>query len=153
MTVIKRGTARMDSGRSDDPLGPYTAELISDTGGLSQFGAFIETLPPGSASSFNHWHLTEDEMVLMLSGSVTLIEDGVETTLEPGDSATWTAGAAVGLNLRNDSDSDARYLVIGTRAAGDRVTYPTQNRVLIYDRTTDTRRYETLDGRPSTKPG
>ncbi|GGX50704.1 cupin [Tateyamaria omphalii] len=153
MTVIKRGTARTESGKADDRLGPYKAERISDTGDLSQFGAFIETLPPGSASSFNHWHEAVDEMILVLSGTVTLVEDGIETVLEPGDAATWAAGVPIGHNLRNDSDSDARYLVIGTRAPSDRVTYPTRNRVLIFDRTTDDRRYETLDGRPSTKPG
>lgn len=152
MTVIKRGTARTESGKADDPLGPYKAERISDKGGLSQFGAFIETLPPGSASSFNHWHEAVDEMILVLSGTVTLVEDGIETVLEPGDAATWAAGVPIGHNLRNDGDSDARYLVIGTRAPSDRVTYPTRNRVLIYDRITDTRRYETLDGSPSTKP-
>lgn len=152
MTVIKRGSAQIDTGTDDNPLGPYTAEMISDTGGLSQFGALIETLPPGSASSFNHWHEAEDEMILILSGTVTLIEDGMETTLEPGDAATWAAGMPVGHNLRNDSQSDARYLAIGTRAQSDRVTYPTKDRVLIRDQTTDTPRYETLDGRPSTRP-
>ncbi|WP_299698933.1 cupin domain-containing protein [uncultured Tateyamaria sp.] len=153
MTVIKRGTARTDSGKANGPLGPYTAELISDTGGLTQFGAFIETLPPGSSSSYNHWHATEDEMILMLSGTVTLIEDDTETTLTEGDAATWTAGTPVGHNLRNDSRADARYVVIGTRAPQDRVTYPTLDRVLINDRTSNSRRYETLDGKPSTKPG
>lgn len=29
-------------------IGPYRYQLISDPGGLSQFGAFIEELPPGS---------------------------------------------------------------------------------------------------------
>ncbi|WP_299615185.1 cupin domain-containing protein [uncultured Tateyamaria sp.] len=152
MTVIKRGTARMDKGGAGATLGPYTAELLSDTGGLTQFGAFVETLPPGSASSHNHWHTTEDEMILMLSGTLTLIEDGTETTLVAGDAATWAAGTPVGHNLRNDSDADARYVLIGTRVAQDRVTYPTLDRVLIYDRANDIRRYETLDGQPSTKP-
>ena len=44
-------------------LGPYAYQLLSDPGGLTQYGAFIEILPPGSRSSFRHWHETEDEMV------------------------------------------------------------------------------------------
>lgn len=152
MTAIKTGTAKLETGGQNSTLGPYSAALISDTGGPTQFGAFIETLPPGSASSHNHWHATEDEMILMLSGSVTLIEGGTETILSEGDAATWAAGTPAGHNLRNDSDSDARYLVIGTRAAHDRVTYPTLDRVLIHDRTIGSRRYETLDGKPGTKP-
>ncbi len=42
------------------PCGPYRALLVSDTSGLTQFGAFIEILPPGSASSIKHWHAHED---------------------------------------------------------------------------------------------
>ncbi len=42
---------------SDNPvIGPSRALLLSDTGGLTQFGAFIEILPPGSRSSIKHWH-------------------------------------------------------------------------------------------------
>ncbi len=56
MTVIKKGTAKADTGGQNHPLGPYRAELISDSAGLTQFGAFIEELPPGSSSSYSHWH-------------------------------------------------------------------------------------------------
>ena len=152
MTVIKRGDARIKTGAEDDPLGAFTAELISDTGGLTQFDAFIETLPPGSASSYSHWHNATDEMVLMLSGRVTLTENGAETFLEPGDAAVWPAGTPVAHSLRNTGQEDARYLVIGTLTAADRVTYPDLDRVMIYDRDADTRRYETLDGKPATPP-
>ncbi|WP_299730166.1 cupin domain-containing protein [uncultured Tateyamaria sp.] len=152
MTVIKAGTARIEAAGEGDSLGPYRAELISDSAGLSQFGAFVEELPPGSRSSHTHWHETEDEMVLILSGSITLIEGDVETELHPGDAACWRAGDPVGHSMHNRSNAPARYMVIGTRAPADRVTYPKLHRVLIYDRTTDTRIYETLDGQPATKP-
>ena len=39
-----------------NPCGPCRAILLSDTGRLTQFGAFIEILPPGSRSSLPHWH-------------------------------------------------------------------------------------------------
>lgn len=153
MTVIKAASAHSETAGDDHPLGPYTASLISDTAGLTQFGAFIEELPPGSRSSHSHWHSTEDEMVLILSGSITLIEDGVETRLHPGDAACWKAGDAVAHSMHNDTDAPVRYVVIGTRAPADRVTYPDHDRVLIFDRSTGKRTYETLDGTPSTKPG
>lgn len=152
MTVIKAGQAKIETGSEGDSLGPYRAELISDTAGLTQFGAFVEELPPGSRSSHSHWHATEDEMVLILSGEVTLIEGTSQTTLSPGDAACWRAGDPVGHSLHNRSDEPVRYVVIGTRAPKDRVTYPTHNRVLIYDRKSDTRVYQTLDGQPATKP-
>ena len=152
MTVIKAGAARTETGGQDSTLGPYRAELISDTAQLTQFGAFIEELPPGSRSSHSHWHTTEDEMVLILAGSATLVENGVETVLHPGDAACWRAGDPTAHNMENRTNAPVRYVVIGTRAASDRVTYPDLDRVLIFERSTDTRRYETLDGKPASKP-
>jgi oxalate decarboxylase/phosphoglucose isomerase-like protein (cupin superfamily) len=40
-----------------------------------QFGAFVEILQPGSRSSLRHWHSAEDEMVYVLEGRVTLVEE------------------------------------------------------------------------------
>lgn len=54
--------------------------------------------------------------------------------------------------MHNRTDAPLRYVVIGTRAPADRITYPGQDRVLIFDRTTQTRVYETLAGQPATKP-
>lgn len=152
MPVIKAGTAKTKTGGADTSLGPYSAKLISDTGGLTQFGAFIEELPPGSHSSHAHWHRTEDEMVLMLTGTLTLTENGTETELHPGDAACWRAGDPVAHCMENRSDAPARYVVIGTRATRDTVTYPNHDRMLIHDRTADTRTYQTLDGQPAGKP-
>lgn len=132
-----------------NPCGPYRAALLSDTGGLTQFGCFIETLPPGSASSLKHWHQNEDELIHVLDGEVTLLEGERSAVLRAGDTATFKAGTAVGHCLQNRSDREVRYLVVGTRAASDVVTYPDHDRILRYDRTTDTRVYTTLAGEPS----
>lgn len=123
--------------------GPYRFQLLSDPGGLTQFGAFIEELPPGSQSGHRHWHETEDEMVVMLSGHVILIEDA-ETPLGPGDVAAWPAGHAVGHRLDNRSDALARYLVIGTRNRTDRIHYIDHD--LITEKDGPARRYLRRDG-------
>lgn len=153
MPVIRAGQARTDSPTMAHPvLGSFTAQLISDTGGLTQFGAFTETLPPGSRSSFCHWHAQEDEFILVLVGEITLYEGGTQTVLHPGDAACFPAGNPVGHYLENQSNSDITYLVVGTRAPSDTITYPDQNRVTRFDRTKDTRSYTTLDGAPATSP-
>jgi uncharacterized cupin superfamily protein len=125
-------------------LGTYAFQLLSDPGGLTQFGAFIEVLPPGSRSGFRHWHETEDEMVYVLAGEVVLIED-VETPLHAGDCAAWPAGLAVGHCLENRSTSEARYLVIGTRNRSDTFHYPDHD--LITHKDGSARRYTHADGR------
>jgi uncharacterized cupin superfamily protein len=126
-------------------LGPYRYQLLSDPGGLTQFGAFIEELPPGSTSGRRHWHETEDEMVLILSGEVVLVEDE-ETVLRAGDAACWPAGLAIGHRLDNRSDAPARYLVIGTRSARDVIHYTDHD--LVTHKDGPSRRYLHRDGTP-----
>jgi uncharacterized cupin superfamily protein len=115
-----------------DHPGPYRYQLMSDPGGLTQFGAFVEELPPGSSSGHRHWHETEDEMIWMLSGEVVLVEE-TETQLVAGDVATWPAGRPVGHRLDNRSDAPARYLVIGTRADRDTIHYTDHDLVTTKD--------------------
>ena len=126
-------------------LGPYSTQLISDPGGLTQFGAFIEVLHPGSRSGFRHWHETEDEMIYMLTGEVVLIEEA-ETILRPGDAAAWPACAPLGHCLENRSAADASYLVIGTRTARDTIHYSDHD--LITEKDGTARRYLHRDGAP-----
>ena len=123
--------------------GAYAYQLLSDPGGLTQFGAFIETLPPGSKSGHRHWHEGEDEMVYMLSGEVVLVED-TETVLRAGDTACWPAGHAVGHRLDNRSAAPASYLVIGTRLAADVVHYSDNDLITHVDGAS--RRYLRRDG-------
>jgi uncharacterized cupin superfamily protein len=104
-------------------LGPAAYRVLGDLAGLTQFGCHIEELPPGSRSSYRHWHTCEDEAVYMLSGQVVLTEDS-ETFLHQGDFAAWPAGHLVGHCLENRSDHPARYLTIGTRRTTDTIHYP-----------------------------
>ena len=123
--IIRKGTARRDAATAEQiaHLGSFTAELLSETGGLTQFGAFVETLPPGSASSDRHWHEGEDEFLLVLSGTPTVIEEDGPHDLAPGDAACWPAGVANGHHVLNRSDADCTYLVVGTRAPREVATY------------------------------
>ena len=123
--------------------GPYAYQLLSDPGGLTQFGAFIETLPPGSQSGHRHWHEAEDEMVYILSGEVVLVED-TETTLHQGDCACWPADSEIGHRLDNRSGAPASYLVIGTRQQTDIIHYSDHDLITHKDGTA--RRYLRADG-------
>ena len=110
------------------PGGTILSQWISMPGGLSQFGALIQTIPPGVATSSNHRHAHEDEMVLLLEGEVLLHEGGTSTCMTAGDAAVFPAGVAVGHHLENVSDAPARLLVVGTRAATDIITYTEDGR-------------------------
>ncbi|MGB8815470.1 MAG: cupin domain-containing protein [Paracoccaceae bacterium] len=131
-------------------LGDYQAFPISDAGGLSQFGAFTETLMPGARSSERHWHAAEDEFLYVLEGLVTLVEDGAPQDLRPGDVVCWPAGTPVGHQLHNRTPTPVHYLVIGTRSQDDVIHYP--DRDLIVHKHGPARQYFHADGRIREKP-
>lgn len=117
----------------------------SDTGGLTQFGAYVETLQPGSRSSERHWHEEEDEFLYMLSGEATVIEEDGAHLLHPGDAACWPAGTANAHQVVNRSDAPCTYLIFGTRMAHDIVHYPDVGKIL-YDEGGTWRMHRTDDG-------
>jgi uncharacterized cupin superfamily protein len=137
---------RRDSGTPEarEVLGEYEDLLFSDTGGLTQFGAFVEVLQPGARSSDRHWHEQEDEFLYMLSGTATLIEDEGTYPLHAGDSACWPAGVANGHHVVNTSDAPCSFLIVGTRKADDVVHYSEIDKILI--RENGTRRLIRRDG-------
>jgi uncharacterized cupin superfamily protein len=49
--------------------------FLGDLFGLTQFGVNLLTLAPGSWASHRHWHEAEDELIYVLEGEVTLIDD------------------------------------------------------------------------------
>ncbi len=131
---------------------PNQTLWISEAGGLTQFGAFVEVLQPGTRSSIKHWHSAEDEMVYVLEGQVSLVEGEVETILHPGDAATFRAGDPVGHFLWNRSGSPSRCLVVGTRAPVDRITYPDHNRICHRDRALPDDVWTNAAGEPASSP-
>ena len=105
---------------------------LGNVAGLT-FGVNLTRLKPGAASALRHWHENEDEFVYVLEGEITLIEEGGETVLGPGDCAGFQAGVANGHHLVNKSQRDALYLEIGTRAAGELAHYPDADLVVERD--------------------
>jgi uncharacterized cupin superfamily protein len=112
---------------------------LGNLAGLTQFGVNLTRLRPGAASALRHWHESEDEFVYVLEGELTLIEDGGETRLGPGEAAGFKAGLSNGHQLVNKTERDALYLEIGTRAAADRISYPDVDMVAVRDEQQPTR--------------
>jgi len=72
----------------DNVCGPARTLWIGEAAGLTQFGALIEVLEPGSQSSLEHWYRAED-WFYVLQGEVTLVEGESETILRAGDAAAF----------------------------------------------------------------
>jgi len=138
------GSPNRVSGQND---GPFAEIVLGDQAGLTQLGARLERLPPGSRSSHRHWHAAEDELLYVLQGEAILVEDE-ETVLRPGDAAAWAAGQPVAHCLENRSSDDVVYLVVGTRASKGTVHYPDHDVIFDYDHDNGTRRFTRTDGTP-----
>lgn len=87
--------------------------------GLRDFGASHVVLKPGAASSQRHWHVGEDEMVVMVSGTAVLIEDGGRTEMHAGDVAMFPKGVANGHHLINESAQDCVFVAVGREPVSD----------------------------------
>ena len=117
--IVRKGQARRngyDDGRESIHL--------SDTGGLSQFGVHLETLPPGGLTSERHWHTAEDEFLYVLEGQATVIDGDGAHLLGPGGAAAWRQGDPNAHHVANRSAAPLRYIIVGSRVAGDVCHYP-----------------------------
>lgn len=130
MAIFRKDTVKLTEGVSGypDPYNQGTGNLayrhLTEAGGLTQFGAALETLHPGGQSSQQHWEEHEDEFLYMLEGALTVVEDDTETVIHPGDSCCWKAGVPVAHTLRNHTDAPAVYLIVGTRHPDNICHYP-----------------------------
>jgi uncharacterized cupin superfamily protein len=109
--------------------GPFETRRYSDVGGLTQYGAYLETLAPGSRSSERHWHEKEDEFLYMVSGEATLVENDGEQSMRAGDAACWRGGVPNGHHVINRTAAPCTYLIVGTRMTHDVCHYPDSGRV------------------------
>lgn len=107
--------AAMMAGRSSLRLG--------QAGGLTQFGVNLVLLDPGAMSSLRHWHLHEDEFVMVIEGACVMITDDGEEPMRPGDCVAFPANTHDGHHFVNRSDLVAKFLVVGSRAGHEVVTY------------------------------
>ena len=103
----------------ENVAGRWVRRLAPATG-LTDFGVSHVVLKPGAWSSQRHWHEGEDEFLVMISGEAVLVEDEGPTVLRAGDCAAFPKGVRNGHHLRNESDSDCVFVVMGggTNAGG-----------------------------------
>lgn len=104
----------------DTPRGVWRYLDISG----DHLGLRIETLEQGDTSSIHHYHTLEEEHVIILEGTATLVLGADEHAVRRGDHVCFKAGEELAHHLRNDTSDPCTFLVIGERERGDVVVYP-----------------------------
>lgn len=115
-TIYPEPYASLMKGRQKRKLGDYF--------GLTHFGVNLTHLSPGAVSALAHSHSKQEEFILVLEGSPTLVLGEAEFVLHPGDCYGFKAGTGIAHQLINRSEENVTYLEIGDRTEGDEVEYP-----------------------------
>ena len=92
---------------------------LAPAAGLTDFGASHVVLEPGAWSAQRHWHEEEDELLVMVEGEGTLVDDSGDTVMRPGDIAAFPKGDGNGHVIQNRSDRPCVYVVVSKPAASD----------------------------------
>jgi uncharacterized cupin superfamily protein len=102
---------------------------LGEFGGCSHVGVSIEEIPPGRQNYPMHYHMLEEEHLLVLKGTATLRLGSQTYELTPGSYVVFPAGQQVGHAVVNTTDAPFRYLIIGERDDREVVVYPDSGRV------------------------
>ncbi len=125
--ILKAGSVRVERVEGS---APRLEERFAALAGLTQLGANICTLMPGTKSAQRHWHEQEDEFLYMIEGRAVMVDDDGAHEIGPGDICCWPGGEANAHHVWNRSDAPVRYLVVGAGPVADRVHYPDEGQVL-----------------------
>ena len=127
--IVRKGQAKTHT-RDEPDFGVSETATFSDSSGITQYGAYLQTLQPGARTSTRHWHEREDEFLYVLSGRATVVENDGRHVLEPGDAACWPAGVPNAHHVLNESAEPCSYLIVGTRVTHDVCHYPDVGKTL-----------------------
>lgn len=93
--------------------------------GLTRLGIHHERLLPGRRMSYPHAESAEEEFAFVLEGEPDVWINGELHRLQPGDAVAFPAGTAICHTFINNSDREARFIVVGeANKPENRIWYP-----------------------------
>ena len=96
---------------------------LSDIAGLSKVDLHLVRIAAGDETTTHHYHEESDEFIYVLSGELSLRYGDEQYVLKAGDFVGFPAHGAAH-SMRNESDTDATYLMGGSRPPIDITLYP-----------------------------
>jgi uncharacterized cupin superfamily protein len=83
--------------------------------GSRRVGASLWEIPPGQAAYPYHYHLAEEELVVVLSGTPRLRSAEGERRLEAGEVVSFPVGERGAHQIINDTDGVVRFLALSNQ--------------------------------------
>jgi uncharacterized cupin superfamily protein len=124
---------RFDEPRDHDGFRCLRAR-IGRQAGSERIGASLFAVPPGEAAYPYHWHLAEEEMVVILEGTPLLRAPYGERRMEQGEVVPFLRGERGAHQIINDTDSELRFLAVSTQGEPDIVMYPDSGKLGAFER-------------------
>jgi uncharacterized cupin superfamily protein len=108
---------------------------LAQHAGAKKIGVSLWEVPPGEAAYPYHWHVIDEEVIIVLDDGLRLRgPDGNWRSLPEGEVVAFRVGEEGGHQLWNGGESTARFLSIssGPSEADDIVYYPDSGKVGVY---------------------
>ncbi len=102
--------------------------------GSEKLGLSYWELPPGQAAYPYHWHLTEEELLVVTRGTPSLRTPDGWRELDEGEVVAFPRGEEGGHQLVNRTDATVRFLAFSTQPGPDIVMYPDSGKVGAFER-------------------
>jgi uncharacterized cupin superfamily protein len=102
-----------------------------------RLGASVWEIELGEAAYPYHYHLAEEELLVVLLGRPSVRTDGAWRELEPGDVLSFPRGEDGAHQVANWSDVTARFLAVSTSDAPDLVVYPDSRKLGAFELVSD----------------
>jgi uncharacterized cupin superfamily protein len=105
--------------------------------GSEAVGASLWKLPPGEAAYPFHFHFSDEEIAIVLSGRPSLRTPAGVRQLEQGEAVRFERGEAGAHQIFNPTDEEVRFLAVSSHGAPDIVVYPDSNKIGASERKPD----------------
>jgi uncharacterized cupin superfamily protein len=102
--------------------------------GSRKLGASLWEVPPGEAAYPYHWHLAEEELLVVLEGTPSLRTPDGWRELAEGEVVAFLRGEPGGHQLANRTGATVRFLAISTQPGPDVVVYPDSRKIGAFER-------------------
>lgn len=105
--------------------------------GTERIGISLWEIPPGQKAYPYHFHLAEEEALIVLEGSPSLRTPAGTRRLNAGEAIRFPTGEEGAHQVSNESEETVRLLAISTHGAPDIVIYPDSGKLSAAERLPD----------------
>jgi uncharacterized cupin superfamily protein len=117
-------TPLFDQERNAPPGFRALRALLARQAGAERVGLSLWELPPGEAAYPYHFHLSDEELIVVLDGRPSLRTPAGWSELATGEVLSFLPGESGAHQIANWTDAPVRFLAFSTSGQPDTVIYP-----------------------------